>query len=109
MAQLGSLTPEIRRFGVEPLAVAVTATFSQIAFAERLGVDFPMLSDWEGEIAHAYGVQYDTWKGHSGLAKRSVFLVDVDQTIRYSWVSDDALIEPDFDEVLDVIRGIWPG
>ena len=109
MTQLGSLTPEIRRFGVEPVAVAVTATFSQIAFSEKLGVDFAMLSDWEGETAHGYGVQYDTWKGHSGLAKRSVFVVDVDRTIRYRWVSDDALIEPDFDEALVVIRGMRPG
>lgn len=104
MAQLGSLAPEIRRLGVEPVALAVTATFSQIAFSERLGVDFPMLSDWDGEIAHEYGVQYDVWKGHTGLAKRSVFVVGVDRTIKYRWVSDDALIEPDFDEALVVLR-----
>lgn len=101
---MGSLTPEIRRLGVEPVAVAVTATFSQIAFSETLGVDFPMLSDWEGETAHAYGVQYDTWKGHSGLAKRSVFIIDTDHTVRYRWVSDDALMEPDLNEAMGVLR-----
>lgn len=89
---------------MEPVATAVTATFSQIAFGEALGVDFPMLSDWEGETAHVYGVQYDTWKGHSGLAKRSLFLIDVDHTIRYRWVSDDALLEPDFNETMALLR-----
>lgn len=101
---MGSLTKEIKSLGVEPVAIAVTATFSQMAFGEALGVDFPMLSDWEGETAHAYGVQYDTWKGHSGLAKRSVFLIDADHTIRYRWVSDDALLEPDFNETMGVLR-----
>lgn len=88
------------------MALAVTATFSQIAFSEALGVDFPLLSDWEGEIAHAYGVQYDEWKGHRGVAKRSVFVIDRSSIIRYAWVSDDALIEPDFTEAVAVIEGI---
>lgn len=88
------------------MAVAVTATFSQIAFSQTLGVDFPMLSDWEGETAHEYGVQYETWKGHSGLAKRSVFVIDVDHTIRYRWVSEDALLEPDFNEAMTVLRAM---
>jgi len=101
---LGALTPEIRRIGAEPVAVAVTATFSQIAFSEALGVDFPMLSDWEGVTAHSYGVQYSVWKGHSGLAKRSVFVIDIHRSIRYRWVSDDALVEPDFDEAVAVLR-----
>ncbi len=88
------------------MAVAVTATFSQVAFSEALGVDFPLLSDWEGETAHAYGVQYDTWKGHRGVAKRSLFVIDQESTIKYRWVTDDALEEPDFDEAMIVLEAI---
>jgi peroxiredoxin len=40
---LGQRVPEIRALGAEVLAVAVTATFSQQAFAASLGVDFPLL------------------------------------------------------------------
>ena len=82
------------------LAVAVTATYAQLAFAERLGVDFPMLSDWDREVCSAYGVRYDVWKGHDGLAKRSVFVLDRDGVVRYRWVTDDASVQPDFDEVV---------
>lgn len=103
------MTDEIRSLGAEPLAIAVTASFSQMAFAESLGVDFPLLSDWEGIVARAYGVQYDDWKGHSGLAKRSVFLIDRDGLIRYRWVTDDALVEPDFTEILSVLEASGPG
>lgn len=96
----------MRAHGAEPMAIAVTATFSQIAFGESLGADFPMLSDWEGTVANAYGVQYDEWKGHSGLAKRSVFLVDGERRVRYRWLSDDALVVPDLYEALDEIEAL---
>jgi len=88
------------------VAIAVTATFSQMAFADALGIDFPLLSDWEGEVARAYGVQYETWKGHTGVAKRSVFVVDAGRIVRYAWVSDDALVEPDFNDAVAVVEGL---
>ncbi len=92
--------------GAEPVAVAVTATFSQVAFGQSLGVDFPMLSDWEGTVSASYGAQYDVWKGHVGLAKRSVFLLDTDGSIRYRWQSDDPLVLPDLDDVIEALRGL---
>lgn len=92
--------------GVSPVAIAVTATFSQIAFAAALDVDFPMLSDWDGRVANAYGVQYREWKGHSGLAKRSVFIVDESGLVRFRWVTDDALVEPDLEEVMSIVESI---
>ncbi len=92
--------------GVELVAIAVTPTFAQMAFAEKLGIDFPLLSDWEGTTSAAYGVRYDTWKGHRGLAKRSVFVIDHDARIRYVWSNDDALTLPEFDEVMEAIAAV---
>lgn len=74
-----------------------------MAFADRLGVDFPLLSDWDGEVSDAYGVRYDIWKGHAGLAKRSIFVVGGDGRIAYRWYTDDAHDLPDFDDVMDEI------
>ncbi len=92
--------------GVELVAIAVTPTFAQMAFADKLGIDFPLLSDWEGTTSAAYGVRYDTWKGHRGLAKRSVFVIDHDGRISYVWSNDDALILPEFDEVMEAIAAV---
>jgi peroxiredoxin len=91
---------------VDLVAIAVTATFSQMAFAEKLGIDFPLLSDWESTTCAAYGVRYDTWKGHKGLAKRSVFVIDRDGYITYAWSNDDALTLPQFGEVMDAITTV---
>ena len=101
---MGQRAAEIRALGADLLAVAVTATFSQQAFAESLGVDFPLLSDWDRTACADYGVRYDVWKGHRGLAKRSVFVVDPDRVVRYRWVTDDALVLPELDEAVEVLR-----
>ncbi len=101
---MGRRVPEIRALGAEVLAVAVTATFSQQAFAASLGVDFPLLSDWDRSVCAAYGVRYDVWKGHAGPAKRSVFVIDRGGTVRYRWATDDALVLPDLDAVVAALR-----
>ena len=84
--------------------MAVTATYSQQAFAESLGIGFPLLSDWNRDVSAAYGVQYDEWKGHRGLAKRSLFVIDPGGVVRYRWVSDDALVLPELDEAVAVLQ-----
>jgi peroxiredoxin len=106
---LGEEAPRIEALGGRIAAIAVTATFSQIAFAEHLQAPFPLLSDWGRETCAAYGVRYDVWKEHDGLAKRSVFVIGGDGVIRYRWVTDDALVEPSWDEPIDVLTDLAAG
>ena len=101
---MGQEAPRIERLDASIAAMAVTATFSQMAFATELGVTFPLLSDWGGATAEAYGVRYGVWKGHEGLAKRSLFVIDEDATIRYRWVTDDAHVEPDLELAIAVLE-----
>lgn len=103
---MGQRIKDIARTGAALAGVAVTATFSQMAFARHLGVAFPLLSDWGGSTCEAYGVRYEEWKGHAGIAKRSLFVIGGDGVIRYRWVTDDALVLPDLDEPLDVLAGL---
>ena len=103
---MGTLSSDIKERGGALVALAVTPTFAQMKFAETLRVDFPLLSDWEGSVAAAYGVRYDVWKGHRGVAKRSLFVIRPDRTIAYRWVTDDALTLPDLDELTLVVRGL---
>lgn len=103
---MGHRAAEIRALAADILAVAVTATFSQEAFAGAVGVDFPLLSDWDRTVCASFGVQYDVWKGHRGLAKRSVFVIDRGQRVRFRWVCDDALELPDLDAVVAVLHDL---
>ena len=103
---MGQVAPQVEAMGGRIAAIAVTATFSQMAFAKHLGVPFPLLSDWGRETCAAYGVRYDAWKEHDGLAKRSIFVISRDGTIRYRWVTDDALETPDLEHVLESMASL---
>ena len=103
---MGQAAPRVEAVGGSIAAVAVTATFSQMAFAKHLGVSFPLLSDWSRETCGAYGVRYDVWKEHDGLAKRSLFVIDRGGVIRYRWVSEDALVTPDEQQAIDVMASL---
>lgn len=100
---------EIKQAAGQVLAVAVTSVFAQQAFARHLEAPFPMVSDWNRKVVPAYGVQYDVWKGHEGLAKRSVFVIAQDGTVRYRWVTEDATVLPDFDAAIDALRELKRG
>ena len=100
---MGQIESDVEELGGRVAAIAVTATFSQMAFTTHLDVGFPLLSDWGGATAEAYDVRYDTWKGHAGIAKRSIFVIDRDGVIRYRWVTDDALQLPDLAEALTAL------
>lgn len=103
---MGQAAPRVEAIGGSIAAVAVTATFSQMAFARHLGVPFPLLSDWGRETCGAYGVRYDVWKEHDGLAKRSLFVVDRDGVIRHRWVTEDALVTPDEREAIELMASL---
>lgn len=100
---MGQRHDEITGLGGQVIAAAVTATFSQQAFAASLSASFPMLSDWDRTACAGYGVRYASWKGHAGVAMRSVFVIGPDHRIHYRWVTPDALVLPSLDEAIGVL------
>jgi peroxiredoxin len=67
-----------------------------------------LLSDLNREVVQAYDVMYTPENRHRegfyGLAKRAVFVLDKQGIVRYAWVRDDALLQPDVEEVLKATR-----
>jgi peroxiredoxin len=61
------------------LGISVNQPFSQKAFADFAKINYPLLSDRDGKIMHAYGV-YDEPRR---LAKRSYVIIDKEGVIRY--------------------------
>jgi peroxiredoxin len=87
--------------GATVYGVSVDSPFAQNEFREKLGLEFDLISDSGKEVIDAYDVSMDFESlGVPGVAKRSVFVVNGDGTVTYSWVSDDPGVEPDYDEVL---------
>ena len=86
--------------GASLYGVSIDSPFSLGEFAEQNELTFPLISDTEKDVIEAYDVVMDFDDlGITGVAKRSVFVVDGDGTVTYAWVSDDPGVEPDYDEV----------
>ena len=44
------------------LGVSMDSWFSNKAFADQIGVTFPLLSDWGGKVTREYGVYKDEYQ-----------------------------------------------
>ena len=65
---------------------------------QALDLNFPLLSDWNAEAVHGFGIAQD-FRGLRDVAQRSAFLVDPGGTVRRAWrYANDEV--PDFDELL---------
>ena len=103
------LVDTLDSLGASAVGIAVTATFSQQQFARDLQLRFPLLSDWQRDVSRSWGVSYDVWKGHDGVAKRALFVLGEDATVHYAWVTDDALVLPDYEAMVAVVRRLHEG
>ena len=71
------------------LGVSMDSPFANKAFADQIGVTFPLLSDWGGDVTHQYGVYVDKYKA----ARRVNFLIGKDGKILEEQV-DKAAVDP---------------
>ena len=87
----------------EVLGISVDSPFVAQKFAQETNADFPFLSDFNRKAIYAYDVVYEDFFGLHGVAKRSAFVVDREGILRYAWVSEDAGVEPDYDQIRKVL------
>ena len=88
--------------GAQLVGISVDSTYSLKAFSQTYNLQFPLLSDFNKKVIRLYGVLQDPWVGlgYKGVAKRSVFLADGREILRYRWVTDVPSEEPPYPEVM---------
>ena len=69
------------------LGVSMDSPFANKAFADQIGVTFPLLSDWGGDVTHKYGIYVDKYKA----ARRVNFLIGKDGKILETQVDKEAI------------------
>ena len=87
--------------GIRPLAISRDSPWSHAAWAQTLGVDVPLLSDWNGEATRAFGVAVEIL-GMEDVPARSAFLIGDGETIVAAWMLKREL--PDIDAVIAAAR-----
>jgi peroxiredoxin Q/BCP len=93
---------DFERAGVRVFGASRDSHWSHRAWKETLGIDVPLLSDWNGALAKRFGAAR-VWRWMEGVPRRSAFLVGEDGTVLGSWQYEDSEL-PDFDLLLDAAR-----
>ncbi|MFL5946130.1 MAG: redoxin domain-containing protein [Gaiellaceae bacterium] len=89
---------QFEELDVRPFGISRDSAWTHIAWAQTLDLSFPLLSDFNGDAARAFGIARE-FRGHADVPERSAFLVDEDGTVLGAWRYDTAEL-PDFDELL---------
>ncbi|WP_256390913.1 redoxin domain-containing protein [Natronoarchaeum rubrum] len=82
--------------------ISVDLPPAQNVWIMREELNFPMISDWDHEIIHEYGVVNPEMYDQFEAARRSIFVLDAAGTITYRWVESDG--ETDFAAVVETVR-----
>ena len=89
--------------GATVYGVSVDSAFSHKAFQNHLGIDFPLLADFEpkGEVARKYDMYYEK----HGTNARGFVVIDPDGNVKHMHKSPSPLEIPAASLILDAIGG----
>jgi len=97
---------EISNLGAQVIGISNDGPFANKAFAEKFNLSFPILGDYKSKTIRDYDILMPDLlhvKGYDA-AKRSVFVLDENGTVRYKWVSESPLVEPNYQEIIDFLK-----
>jgi glutaredoxin-dependent peroxiredoxin len=89
---------------VQPFAISRDSPYTHVAWTQALDLDFPLLSDWNAEATHGFGVAFEH-NGMRDVSRRSAFLVDGDGVVRGAWAYELSEL-PDVDVLLAAARAL---
>jgi peroxiredoxin len=69
------------------LGISVDSPWANAAFTEKLGVQFPILSDAKRDISRAYGV----FDEQNVIARRTTFVIDREGIVQQVFMAQEAL------------------
>jgi peroxiredoxin len=104
MELLRDRSKEFEDVGVRVMAASRDSAWSHVAWIQALDLNFPLLSDWNGDAVRGFGIAR-AYRGMADVARRAAFLIDADGTVRGAWAYEDDNV-PDVDELLAAARGL---
>ena len=85
------------------LGITGDSLFSLKAWKEKEGFQFPLLSDFNYEVAAQYDSLFEELAWMRNVHKRSAFLVDKEGVVRYAEIGDTPKDLPDFEAIQGVL------
>lgn len=104
--------PKFEAAGAQVLGVSVDFNDANIAWAEKLGLTYPLLSDVRRQVSKSYGVLFDDPEMANDPAKipiylrskRAFFVIDKEGVIRFVKVAEPRDVTPPSDDLLKVLK-----
>src|ERR687884_1855105 len=98
MELLRDRSADFERAGVRVYGVSRDSPWTHIAWSQALDLNFPLLSDWNGEAIAEFRVAQD-FRGFESVAERTAFLVERGGTVSAAWHYETNEV-PDVDALL---------
>lgn len=112
MAQLIDLKAQI-------VGIDINVPSANKGLAEKNRLPFPVLSDYKRDVFKTYGLEVPDFTGPEGesiacrwgsgcypIAKRSIFILDENGIVRYTWVSNKNAVEPSYEKIRETLKHI---
>ncbi len=106
MCALRDSIDELKDYGANVIGISVDGPFANKFFTQNRHLNFPVLSDYNRKVIKKYGIvmkNLASLKDYNA-AKRSVFILDENGKVRYRWISDNPLVEPNYGEIKDFLK-----
>jgi peroxiredoxin len=104
MELLRDRSEDFRAAGVQPYAISRDSPWTHVAWMQALDLDFPLLSDWNGDATHGFGVALE-YRGLRDVSARSAFLIGAGGTVRAAWRYETSEL-PDFEDILEAAKAL---
>jgi len=94
MARFNELDAQV--FGI-----SVDSAWTHKAFAQKMGIDYPLLADFhpKGAVAESFGA----YLADKGIASRTIFLIDRDGKVADTYGVDVPVV-PDVEHVIEALK-----
>lgn len=108
ITEFGSKYDEFKKLNCEVITASTDSQFSHLAWRQNdktlNNLPYPMLADFTGENARAYGVL----KEETGYALRGLFIIDPDGVVQYEVVHPEG-VGRNSSEILRVLTALQTG
>ena len=79
------------------LGVGADGAYAHREYADKHNIQFPLLSDTDGQVSQAYGVLTEEFENHRDVPSRATFVVDPDRIVQFAWSARSPDEQPDLD------------
>ena len=94
---------QFQSLNAQVFGISVDSVWAHKAFAEKLGLKYPLLADFhpKGAVAEKFGV----FLAERGITKRAVVVIDKEGIVRFTKEYDIPTV-PDTKEIISAVQGL---